>query len=54
MQYIFRSARQLGAFKDSIAKVLATNLVKKNVTVGVDFMGGERRLEISYYDIKKI
>ncbi|MBR1844883.1 MAG: transcription termination/antitermination factor NusG [Lachnospiraceae bacterium] len=43
-----------GAFKDSIAKVLATNLVKKNVTVGVDFMGGERRLEISYYDIKKI
>ena len=43
-----------GAFKDSIAKVLATNPSKKNVTVGVDFMGGERKLEISYYDIKKI
>lgn len=42
-----------GAFKDSIAKVLATNLQKKIVTVGVDFMGGERKLELSYYDIKK-
>ncbi len=43
-----------GAFKDSIAKVLTTNPAKKIVTVGVDFMGGERKLEISYYDIKKI
>ncbi len=43
-----------GAFKDSIAKVLAANAAKKIVTVGVDFMGGERKLEISYYDIKKI
>ncbi|MBR1454220.1 MAG: transcription termination/antitermination factor NusG [Lachnospiraceae bacterium] len=41
-----------GAFKDSVAKVLATNIQKKTVTVGVDFMGGERKLELSYYDIK--
>ena len=43
-----------GAFKDSIAKVLAVNPSKKNVTVGVDFMGGERKLEIGFADIKKI
>lgn len=43
-----------GAFKDSIAKVLAVNPSKKNVTVGVDFMGGERKLEIGFEDIKKI
>jgi len=43
-----------GAFKDSIAKVLAVNASKKNVTVGVDFMGGERKLEIGFSDIKKI
>ena len=43
-----------GAFKDSIAKVLAVNESKKNVTVGVDFMGGERKLEIGFADIKKI
>lgn len=42
-----------GAFKDSIAKVLDTNATKKTITVGVDFMGGERKLEISYYDVKK-
>ena len=42
-----------GAFKDSIAKVIDTNAMKKVVTVGVDFMGGERKLEISYYDVKK-
>ena len=42
-----------GAFKDSIAKVLDTNAIKKVITVGVDFMGGERKLEISYYDVKK-
>lgn len=42
-----------GAFKDSIAKVLDANAAKKIVTVGVDFMGGERKLEISYYDVKK-
>lgn len=43
-----------GAFKDSIAKVLAVNESKKSVTVGVDFMGGERKLEIGFADIKKI
>ena len=43
-----------GAFKDSIAKVLSVNESKKNVTVGVDFMGGERKLEIGFADIKKI
>lgn len=43
-----------GAFKDSIAKVLAVNESKKIVTVGVDFMGGERHLEIGFGDIKKI
>ncbi len=43
-----------GAFKDSIAKVLAVNESKRNVTVGVDFMGGERKLEIGFADIKKI
>ena len=43
-----------GAFKDSIAKVLAVNESKRSVTVGVDFMGGERKLEISFADIKKI
>ena len=43
-----------GAFKDSIAKVLAVNEAKKNVTVGVDFMGGERKLEIGFSDIRKI
>ena len=43
-----------GAFKDSIAKVLAVNESKKSVTVGVDFMGGERKLEIGFGDIKKI
>lgn len=43
-----------GAFKDSIAKVIAVNESKKSVTVGVDFMGGERKLEISFADIKKI
>ena len=43
-----------GAFKDSIAKVLAVNPSKKNVTVGVDFMGGERKLEIGFGEIKKI
>ena len=43
-----------GAFKDSIAKVLAVNESKKSVTVGVDFMGGERKLEIGFGEIKKI
>ena len=43
-----------GAFKDSIAKVLAVNEGKKSVTVGVDFMGGERKLEIGFGEIKKI
>lgn len=43
-----------GAFKDSIAKVLAVNEAKKTVTVGVDFMGGERKLEIGFGEIKKI
>ena len=43
-----------GGFKDSVAKVLAVNESKKNVTVGVDFMGGERKLEIGFEDIKKI
>lgn len=43
-----------GAFKDSIAKVLSVNESKKTVTVGVDFMGGERKLEIGFADIKKI
>lgn len=43
-----------GAFKDSIAKVLAVNESKKSVTVGVDFMGGERHLEIGFGEIKKI
>lgn len=43
-----------GAFKDSIAKVIAVNESKKSVTVGVDFMGGERKLEIGFADIKKI
>ncbi len=43
-----------GAFKDSIAKVLAVNESKRSVTVGVDFMGGERKLEIGFGEIKKI
>lgn len=43
-----------GAFKDSIAKILAVNESKKSVTVGVDFMGGERKLEIGFGEIKKI
>ena len=43
-----------GAFKDSIAKVLAVNESKRSVTVGVDFMGGERKLEIGFAEIKKI
>lgn len=43
-----------GAFKDSIAKVIAVNESKKSVTVGVDFMGGERKLEIGFADIKRI
>lgn len=43
-----------GAFKDSIAKVLAVNESKKMVTIGVDFMGGERKLDIGFSDIKKI
>ena len=43
-----------GAFKDSIAKVLAVTESKKSVTVGVDFMGGERKLEIGFGEIKKI
>lgn len=43
-----------GAFKDSIAKVIAVNESKKSVIVGVDFMGGERKLEIGFADIKRI
>lgn len=43
-----------GAFKDSIANVLAVDEKKKVLTVGVDFMGGERKLEISFHEVKKV
>ena len=43
-----------GAFKDSIAQVIAVNEQKKNVTIGIDFMGGERHVEIDFSSIKKV
>ena len=40
--------------REKCAKVLDVNESKKSVTVGVDFMGGERKLEIGFGEIKKI
>lgn len=43
-----------GPFKDSIAKIIAVNEAKKSVTVGIDFMGGEREVHLGFADIKKL
>lgn len=43
-----------GSLKDNIAKVLEVNTAKKRLTIGVQFMGSERKVEIGFAYVKKV
>ena len=43
-----------GSLKDNTAKVIDVNDAKKRLTIGVQFMGSERKVELSFADVKKV